>query len=101
MSFTVKINQIDMGDEMKEDALRLAKEAVTNFGKSGEEREIAKSIKAAFDEKYKEGWCCIAGVSFGSLVSHASKRFIYFTLQREEKDATTPPLGILLFKATS
>ena len=51
--------------------------------------KIAEEIKKEFDHKYKKAWHCIVGDNFGSFVTHESKTFIFFSIDK---------ISILLFK---
>lgn len=42
------------------------------------EKDISKSIKAFFDEKYGPTWHCFVGSDFRAFVTHESKHFIFF-----------------------
>ena len=76
-SHDVKVKLIDMEDEMKEDAVHKAIEAVKEFTT---ERDIAQHVKVFFDQKYQPAWHCIVGKAFGSFVTHETKCFIFFTI---------------------
>lgn len=54
------------------------------------ERDIAASLKKDFDSKYGPTWHCVVGSNFGSYVTHESRHFIYFYLNK---------VAILLFKS--
>ena len=73
----VKIKLIDMEDEMKEEAVHKAIEALKEYST---ERDIAQCLKDFFDDKYQPAWHCIVGKSFGSFVTHETKSFIFFTV---------------------
>ena len=51
--------------------------------------KIAEEMKKEFDHKYKKSWHCFVGDNFGSYVTHESKTFIFFEIDK---------LSILLFK---
>ena len=54
------------------------------------EKDIVVHIKKEFDKKYSPTWHCTMGRNFGSYVTHETKHFIYFYLDR---------VAILLFKS--
>lgn len=83
----IVIKAQDMSTEMKDDVLRVAKEALEQ---NSVERDIAKHIKLKFDKRYGPTWHCIVGKNFGSFVTHESQHFIYFNINN---------FAILLFKA--
>jgi len=58
-------------------------------GKWTMEKDIAAGIKKDFDSKYGPTWHCVVGSNFGSYVTHETKHFIYFYLNK---------LAVLLFK---
>mmetsp|Transcript_8532 Transcript_8532/g.17074 ORF Transcript_8532/g.17074 Transcript_8532/m.17074 type:complete len:119 (-) Transcript_8532:1925-2281(-) len=97
----------DMSDEMQKDAIDMAIEVrllvsmrsrssagpnwcVQSTSKWDTERDIAASLKKDFDAKYGPTWHCIVGSNFGSYVTHESRHFIYFYLNK---------LAILLYKS--
>ena len=84
---TISIKNVDMDDEMKQDAIEIAHEAKERYSIA---KDKAAHIKRAFDEKYGPTWHAIWGTNFGSNVTHETKRFIYFYIDRE---------AVLLFKA--
>ncbi|WPT14446.1 Dynein light chain 2, cytoplasmic [Picochlorum sp. SENEW3] len=77
----------DMSDEMQKDAIDMAIESTSKWDT---ERDIAASLKKDFDGKYGPTWHCIVGSNFGSYVTHESRHFIYFYLNK---------LAILLYKS--
>uniref|UniRef100_A0A8C4N859 Dynein light chain n=1 Tax=Eptatretus burgeri TaxID=7764 RepID=A0A8C4N859_EPTBU len=81
------IKNADMPDDMQEDAVSFAKQALDKFNI---EKDIASFIKKEFDKKYNPTWHCVVGRNFGSYVTHESKHFIYFYLGQ---------VAILLFKS--
>lgn len=82
--YTIKAT--DMVEEMQKDAIDTSIQAC---GKWTMEKDIAASIKKDFDSKYGPTWHCIVGSNFGSYVTHETKHFIYFYLNK---------LAVLLFK---
>ncbi|XP_049728077.1 dynein light chain 1, cytoplasmic-like [Elephas maximus indicus] len=83
----VVIRNIDMSEEMQQDAVACASQALDRYSI---EKDIATYIKMEFDEKYGPFWHCVVGRNFGSYVTHESNHFIYFYLNQ---------LAILLFKS--
>ncbi|GKT32881.1 Dynein light chain, type 1/2 like protein [Aduncisulcus paluster] len=81
------VKNADMPEEMQEDAVRVAREALERFNI---EKDIAAYIKRDFDKKHNPSWHCIVGKNFGSYVTHETKRFIYFYIGQ---------LAVLLFKS--
>ncbi|KAL5967594.1 Dynein light chain 1 cytoplasmic [Taenia solium] len=81
------IKSVDMSDVMQQDAVDVAKEALS---RNVVERDIATYIKAEFDRKYSHTWHCIVGQNYGSYVTYEARHFIYFMLGH---------LSVLLFKA--
>lgn len=82
----VQIKAADMTDEMQQESVEVAKEAMD---KCSMEKDIAMHIKKTFDERKGPTWHCIVGRNFGSFVTHETKHFIYFYLGH---------CAILLFK---
>ncbi|CZT47062.1 related to dynein light chain type 1 [Rhynchosporium secalis] len=81
-----QIKSADMTDDMQQEAIDIAQEAMTKFTV---EKDIAMHIKKTFDERKGPTWHCIVGRNFGSFVTHETKHFIYFYLGH---------CAILLFK---
>lgn len=71
------IQSADMSEDMQQDAIESAVQALQSEGTS---KEIAGYIKKEFDRKYGPTWHCIVGKHFGSFLSHESKHFLYFIL---------------------
>ncbi|KAJ2817334.1 Dynein light chain [Coemansia erecta] len=69
------IKSADMSDEMQNAILEIAKAA---YAKSELEKDIAREIKLACDEKFGKSWHVIVGRNFGSYVTHEVGHFIYF-----------------------
>ncbi|KAL2063311.1 hypothetical protein VTL71DRAFT_5116 [Oculimacula yallundae] len=81
-----QIKSADMTDDMQQEAIDVAQEAMNKFTV---EKDIAMHIKKTFDERKGPTWHCIVGRNFGSFVTHETKHFIYFYLGH---------CAILLFK---
>ncbi|ELR13653.1 dynein light chain 1, cytoplasmic, putative [Acanthamoeba castellanii str. Neff] len=71
----IVVKALDMGQEIKDEAVKVAKEALAEHKL---ERDIAKHVKQTFDKRYSPTWHCIVGKSFGSFVTHETNGFIYF-----------------------
>ncbi|KAI9805826.1 MAG: hypothetical protein M1825_000440 [Sarcosagium campestre] len=92
-----QIKSADMSDEMQQEVIELATEAMSQFGiekvlsnhRYRSNEDIAQHIKKEFDAKKGATWHCIVGRNFGSFVTHETKHFIYFYLGHN---------AILLFK---
>ncbi|KAL3310393.1 Dynein light chain 2, cytoplasmic [Cichlidogyrus casuarinus] len=69
------IKNADMSDEMQQDAVNIASEALQNYSI---EKDVAAFVKKEFDERYGPTWHCVVGRSFGSYVTHEMRHFIYF-----------------------
>ncbi|CAM9498909.1 unnamed protein product [Discosporangium mesarthrocarpum] len=81
------IKNVDMSDEMQQDVVNCACEAVESFTI---EKDIAGFMKKEFDKKYGPTWHCIVGRNFGSYVTHEPGSFIYLVLGN---------VAVLLFKS--
>ena len=81
------VKAVDMEESMQKDAISFAQMAIED---SDIERDIAKTLKKAFDSKYGPNWHCVVGRSYGSYVGHESRHYIYFCVGQ---------FSILLFKA--
>jgi dynein light chain LC8-type len=44
------------------------------------ERDIANHLKQEFDKNFTPTWNCIVGKSFGSFITHETKKYIYFSI---------------------
>jgi len=76
-----------MSDEMQQEVVEVAQQALTSFR---QEKDVAAYIKKEFDKRHQPTWHCIVGRNFGSYVTHETKHFIYFYLGQ---------VAILLFKS--
>merc|ERR1711976_602746 len=81
------IKNADMSEEMQQDAVDCATQAMEKFNI---EKDIAAYIKKEFDKKYNPTWHAIVGRNFGSYVTHETKHLIYFYLGQ---------VAVLLFKS--
>lgn len=68
------IKNADMSEEMQQDAVDCATQAMEKYNI---EKDIAAFIKREFDKKYNPTWHCIVGRNFGSYVTHETKVFGY------------------------
>ena len=84
---TAVIKNADMSEDMQQDAIDCATQALEKFNI---EKDIAAYIKKEFDKKHGPTWHCIVGRNFGSYVTHETKHFIYFYIGQ---------IAILLFKS--
>ena len=82
----IRIKNIDMSQEMKDAAIKCAKEAIDKYDI---EQDIADYVRYEFDKHFSEelpeiskdggaGWHCIVGRQFTSYVTHETKHFIFF-----------------------
>ncbi|KAI8907022.1 cytoplasmic dynein light chain 2 [Powellomyces hirtus] len=74
---TAAIHKADMSEEMQQDAVDCATQAMEKYNN---EKHIAAFIKQEFDKKYNPTWHCIVGRNFGSTVTHEMKHFTCFYL---------------------
>ncbi|XP_022201985.1 dynein light chain 1, cytoplasmic [Nilaparvata lugens] len=81
------IKNADMTEEMQQDAVDSAVQALEKFNV---EKDIAAHIKKEFDKKHGPTWHCIVGRNFGSYVTHETRHFIYFYLGQ---------VAVLLFRS--
>jgi len=65
-----KIKNADMAEEMQQDAVECATQALEKYNI---EKDIAAFIKREFDKKHNPTWHCIVGRNFGSYVTHETK----------------------------
>ncbi|PNY24631.1 Dynein light chain lc8-type, partial [Tolypocladium capitatum] len=89
-----QIKSADMTDDMQQESIEIAQEAMAKFTIEKVTTnialmDIAQHIKRTFDERKGPTWHCIVGRNFGSFVTHETKHFIYFYLGH---------CAILLFK---
>lgn len=81
----------DMPDDLIKDAVETSRRILgetSDFDADG--LQCAEKIKYEFDERWSPHWHVIVGRSFGSFVTHETKRFLFFYL--EDK-------AVMLFKA--
>ncbi|XP_010607466.1 dynein light chain 1, cytoplasmic [Fukomys damarensis] len=77
----------DTSEEMQQDSVECTTQAL---GKYNTEKDTVAHIKKDFDKKDDPTFHCIAGRNFGSYVTRATKRFLYFYLGQ---------VAILLFRS--
>ena len=80
------IKNADMSEEMQQDAVDCATQALEKYNI---EKDIAAYIKKEFDKKYNATWHCIVGRNFGSYVTHETRY--------EDQDFLEESLLILIF----
>jgi len=78
---------LDDQSEMRQDVLTQGSIACQKFET---EKEIARYLKAFFDQKYAPGWNCIVGKSFNCSSTYEAKTYAFFEVG---------PMAILLFKS--
>ncbi|CAD6573648.1 MAG: Dynein light chain [Alectoria sarmentosa] len=66
-----QIKSADMSEEMQQQAVEVAEEAMSKFQV---EKDIAQYIKKEFDSRAGATWHCIVGRNFGSFVTHGTLR---------------------------
>ncbi|XP_016657471.1 dynein light chain 1, cytoplasmic [Acyrthosiphon pisum] len=81
------IKNADMSEEMQQDAVDCATQALEKYNI---EKDIAEYIKKEFDKKYNMTWHCIVGRDYGSYVSPEMRHSIIFYLDQ---------VAIILFKS--
>nr|AFS30551.1 dynein light chain 8a protein [Eimeria falciformis] len=81
------IRNADMPDDMQQDAVDCANQALERYNI---EKDIAAHIKKEFDRKHNPTWHCVVGRNFGSYVTHETHNFIYFYIGQ---------VAVLLFKS--
>ncbi|KAI4105661.1 MAG: hypothetical protein L6R37_002649 [Teloschistes peruensis] len=64
-----QVKSADMTDEMQQQAIDVASEAMEKFTI---EKDIAQYIKKEFDSRAGATWHCIVGRNFGSFVTHGN-----------------------------
>ncbi|CAG9574809.1 unnamed protein product [Danaus chrysippus] len=84
----VVIKNADMREDMQQEAVDCAKQALEKFDI---EKDIAGFIKKEFDKKHNPTWHCMVGRNFGYNVTHETRHFIYFYLGK---------VAFLLFKGS-
>eukprot|EP00252_Welwitschia_mirabilis_P022541 TRINITY_DN6126_c0_g1_i1.p1 TRINITY_DN6126_c0_g1~~TRINITY_DN6126_c0_g1_i1.p1 ORF type:complete len:109 (-),score=13.73 TRINITY_DN6126_c0_g1_i1:149-475(-) len=83
----VVIKSADMSEEMQKEAIECAIEAIKT---NRLEKDIAACLKKRFDKLYRPTWHCIVGSNFGSFVTHETRHFLYFYIDKH---------AVLLFKS--
>eukprot|EP00933_Yihiella_yeosuensis_P058997 TRINITY_DN5986_c1_g1_i1.p1 TRINITY_DN5986_c1_g1~~TRINITY_DN5986_c1_g1_i1.p1 ORF type:complete len:109 (+),score=30.67 TRINITY_DN5986_c1_g1_i1:109-435(+) len=69
----------DMPDDMLEDSVKQAQDALKEFGANESEGpKISEKIKKHFDERWKPYWHVTCGKNFGCSSVHEKGRFVYF-----------------------
>ena len=70
----VVIKSTDMSEEMQEEVIRVASEALELYSF---EKDIAAHVKREFESGNTGSWNCIVGKNFGAFVAHEQGKFIY------------------------
>ena len=65
------IKNADMSEEMQQDAVDIASQALAKYNI---EKDVAAYIKKEFDKKHNPTWHVIVGRNFGSYVTHGEAR---------------------------
>mmetsp|Transcript_25617 Transcript_25617/g.77106 ORF Transcript_25617/g.77106 Transcript_25617/m.77106 type:complete len:107 (-) Transcript_25617:123-443(-) len=69
----------DIPDNMCEDAVKTAQEALEEFGTAEKEgQKVAQKLKTTFDDRHGKYWHVTVGKNFGCHSIHERQRFIYF-----------------------
>eukprot|EP00995_Heteronema_vittatum_P004933 NODE_1772_length_893_cov_214.978673_g1238_i0.p2 GENE.NODE_1772_length_893_cov_214.978673_g1238_i0~~NODE_1772_length_893_cov_214.978673_g1238_i0.p2 ORF type:complete len:90 (-),score=4.15 NODE_1772_length_893_cov_214.978673_g1238_i0:119-388(-) len=87
MSVQARVCKVDMSEDMTQDAVDCAAEAIKKFTV---QKDMAQFIKKEFDQKYNPKWHVIVGRHFGSYVAYETHAFVYFFIGE---------LAFLIFKA--
>ncbi|KAJ8604797.1 hypothetical protein CTAYLR_001071 [Chrysophaeum taylorii] len=72
----------DMPDDILKDAIesvRTELDAVEDFEGAGG-NQVVERIKRKFDDKWNPNWCVIIGRSYGSFVTHETRKFVSFKI---------------------
>ena len=76
---TPKILKSDCDNEMVKFAYDCAFEALEKFRI---EKFISEHLKQKFDEKYNKSWHCVVGDDFSVCLTHDSKYFLFFSIDK-------------------
>lgn len=71
----------DMPDDMLEDAITVAKNALETHDFEEQGVEIACIVKKHMDERWEPYWHVFLGKSFGCHAVHERNRFVYFSFE--------------------
>ncbi|KAF9596096.1 hypothetical protein IFM89_007149 [Coptis chinensis] len=77
------VRETDMPEAMQSHVLELAYQAL-DLHEVSDYKSIARHIKQSFDEVYGATWHCVAGVDFGSCITHMCGSFIFFHVEMME-----------------
>ena len=83
----------DIPDDILEDAVTVASEALKGRDSVEEGVEVARIVKQHLDEKWEPYWHVFLGKSFGCHAVHEKKRFVYFTFEDSN-------ISFLIYKAS-
>jgi hypothetical protein len=76
---------------MAREAASVARDAFSECGGSGAQKDVAAVIKKRFDALYPgTTWHCIVGSHFASSISHATRSLCFFNVQGQ---------NVLLFRS--
>lgn len=81
---------VDMPDDILKDSIIFSTEALYKCHDDDELNDALKTVKEHMDNKWEPNWHVVCGKNFGSLVTHAAKRFVYFYVNDR---------AIMIFKA--
>jgi dynein light chain LC8-type len=73
------IHKSDTPSDVKQRAIDLAVESMTKFNI---EKDMAEYMKKKFDDELIEGWQCVIGKDFAVSLSHESKNFLFFSIEK-------------------
>lgn len=73
------IKNVDMAEDMQKETVDIAVEALQAHQL---EKDIAAKIKRDMDTKFTPTWHVVVGKNFGSFVTHETKHFIYFYVDK-------------------
>ena len=85
----IKVQVVDMDDDMKQAAVDQILQAFDNFSK---EDKIANEIRTNFDKQFDPSWNVIVGKNFGSHVINQTKCYMFATLNNDE-------ISVLMWKS--
>ena len=75
----VKIHQLQLSDEMKNEAVKEINKAMDT---QTIEKDIAQHVKTYFETKFNGTWHCVVGRNFGCSVTHETKFLIFLQVDQ-------------------
>ena len=87
MDNKIEIRNMDITEDMRQEAIRLA---LVKLSARSTYNECAKTLKEEFDRKYYPSWHCVLGKSYGTAISYEEGNSIYFNINN---------VSILLWRA--